>query len=49
MDDDAPPEGNMTADDDVTVLVLQMPNGDSSGRAAQARSQGRTGRGRGHG
>ncbi|HXL16129.1 MAG TPA: SpoIIE family protein phosphatase [Streptosporangiaceae bacterium] len=36
-------------DDDVTVLVLQMPNGDSSGRAAQVRSQGRTGRGRGHG
>ena len=36
-------------DDDVTVLVLQMPNGDAGGRAAQARSPGRTGRGRGHG
>jgi PAS domain S-box-containing protein len=34
-------------DDDVTVLVLQMPDGQSSGRAAQAQSQGRTGRGRG--
>jgi PAS domain S-box-containing protein len=33
-------------DDDVTVLVLQMPAGPSSGRAAPAGSQGRTGRGR---
>jgi PAS domain S-box-containing protein len=34
-------------DDDVTVLVLQMPEQRSSGRAAGAVSQGRTGRGRG--
>jgi serine phosphatase RsbU (regulator of sigma subunit) len=34
-------------DDDVTVLVLQMPDGHSSGRAAPAASQGSTGRGRG--
>ena len=34
-------------DDDVTVLVLQMPAGPSSERAAPAASQGRTGRGRG--
>jgi len=33
-------------DDDVTVLVLQMPAGPSSGHAAPAASQGRTGRGR---
>jgi len=32
-------------DDDVTVLVLQMPAGPSSGRAAPAASPGRTGRG----
>jgi PAS domain S-box-containing protein len=36
-------------DDDVTVLVLQMPDGDSSRRAVPAGNQGRTGRGRGHG
>jgi PAS domain S-box-containing protein len=33
-------------DDDVTVLVLQMPAGPSSGHATPAASQGRTGRGR---
>lgn len=36
-------------DDDVTVLVLQMPGGNSRGRAASAGSQGRAGPGRGHG
>ena len=36
-------------DDDVTVLVLQMPAHGADGQVARAKNQGRTGRGRGRG